>query len=221
MKKRLLLIICLLFTGCASTPVSDWLSTSYNQLENYKKSYLSGKDNVAAVQFKAAINEISKSGDLEILSRAYLIRMALQATALEDMNEDEYLKMDALQPSLTNRSFYALLKGEINKVDQEMLPRQYRDFYKSLRKAQDAESLQEAKKIEDPLSQLIALAVIMRLHQGNEDVLNTALAIASVQGWKKPLMAYLARLQSYYESNKQADKAAKIQQRVELLRPIK
>lgn len=218
MKKHLLLIICLLFLGCASKPIPDWLNISYNQLESYKKSYLSGEDKVAAIQFKAAINEIRKSGDLEILSRAYLIRMALQATALENTDDDEYLKIDALQPSLPNRSFYAFLKGEINQVDDSMLPQQYRGFCKALRQNAGAESLQEIEKMEDPLSQLIALGIIVRLRQDNEDVLKKAIAAASAQGWKKPLLVYLARLQSYYEGKKETDKATGIQQRIKLIR---
>lgn len=217
MKKHLLLIICLLFLGCASKPIPDWLNTSYNQLESYTKSYLSGKEKIAAVQFKGAINEIKKSGDLEILSRAYLIRMALQATALENTDDDEYLKIDALQPSLPNRSFYAFLKGEINQVDDSLLPQQYRGFCKALRQSAGAESLQEIEKMEDPLSQLIALGIIVRLRQDNEDVLKKAIAAASAQGWKKPLLVYLARLQSYYEGKKETDKALAIQQRIKLI----
>lgn len=217
MKKHLLLIICLLFLGCASKPIPDWLNTSYNQLESYTKSYLSGKEKIAAVQFKGAINEIKKSGDLEILSRAYLIRMALQATALENTDDDEYLKIDALQPSLPNRSFYAFLKGEINQVDDSLLPQQYRGFCRALRQSAGAESLQEIEKMEDPLSQLIALGIIVRLRQDNEDVLKKAIAAASAQGWKKPLLVYLARLQSYYEGKKETDKALAIQQRIKLI----
>lgn len=218
MKKHLLLIICLLLLGCTSKPIPGWLNTSYNQLESYKKNYLSGEDKIAAIQFKAAINEIRKSGDLEILSRAYLIRMALQAAALENTDDDEYLKIDALQPSLPNRSFYAFLKGEINQVDDSMLPQQYRGFCKALRQNAGAESLQEIEKMEDPLSQLIALGIIVRLRQDNEDVLKKAIAAASAQGWKKPLLVYLARLQSYYEGKKETDKATGIQQRIKLIR---
>ena len=217
MKKHLLFSICLLFLGCASKPIPDWLNTSYNQLESYKKSYLSGKEKIAAVQFKGAISEIKKSGDLEILSRAYLIRMALQATALENTDDGEYLKIDALQPSLPNRSFYAFLKGEINQVDDSLLPQQYRGFCKALRQSAGAESLQEIEKMEDPLSQLIALGIIVRLRQDNEDVLKKAIAAASAQGWKKPLLVYLARLQSYYEGKKETDKALAIQQRIKLI----
>lgn len=218
MKKYILLIISLLFLGCTSKPIPDWLNTSYNQLENYKKSYLSGKEKIAAIQFKDAINEIKKSGDMEILSRAYLIRMALQVTALEDMDEEEYLKIDALQPSLPNRSFYAFLKGEINQVGDSLLPLQYSGFCRALRQSTGTESLQEIEKIEDPLSQLIALGIMVRLHQDNENVLKKAIDAASAQGWKKPLLAYLERLQSYYEGKKETNKALAVKQRLKLIR---
>ncbi|PIP08967.1 MAG: hypothetical protein COX51_01380 [Syntrophobacteraceae bacterium CG23_combo_of_CG06-09_8_20_14_all_50_8] len=219
MKKLSALVLCLLLTGCgASKPVPDWLNTSYNQLENYQKNYLSGTEKIAVVQFKGAINEIKKSGDLEILSKAYLIRMALQTATLENVNDDEYLKIDALQPSLPNRSFFAFLKGEINQVDDSLLPQHYRGFCKALRQSAGAESLQEIEKMEDPLSQLIALGIIVRLRQDNEDVLKKAIDVASAQGWKKPLLVYLDRLQSYYEGKKDTDKATGIQQRIKLIR---
>ena len=65
MKKVSLLIFCLLLAGCgASKPVPDWLKASYNQLEIYKKNFLSGKEKIAAVQFKGVLSEIKKSGDL-------------------------------------------------------------------------------------------------------------------------------------------------------------
>jgi hypothetical protein len=219
MKKHQLLIICLLFLGCASKPLPDWLNTSYNQLENYKKSYLSGSEKIAALQFKCTINEIRKSGDLEILSRAYLIRMALQATAFENMNEEEYVKIDALQPSLPNRSFHAFLKGDISHTDVNLLPGQYRGLCKALQqKGNGVELLREIDNMEDPLSQLIALGIIVRLQQDNEYVLKKAIVVASAQGWEKPLIVYLGRLQSYYEGKKETDKATGIKQRIKLIR---
>jgi len=103
MKKVSVLIFCLLLAGCGtSKPVPDWLNASYNQLESYKKSFLSGREKIAAVQFKGVLIEIKKSGDLEVLARTHLIRMALQTAVLEDMEEGEYLKINAVNPSLRN-----------------------------------------------------------------------------------------------------------------------
>ena len=82
MKKIVWMAIFLLLVGCGTTkPAADWLSAGYNQLDNYKKHYLSGQDKIAVLEFNDALKEIKKSGDLELLARSYLIQMALQ-TAL-------------------------------------------------------------------------------------------------------------------------------------------
>ena len=81
-------IICLmLFTfllvGCGSSkPVPEWTDASVNQLENYKKSYLSGKERIAEAYFDKAVDEIKSSGDLDILARAYLTKYAVQVAVL-------------------------------------------------------------------------------------------------------------------------------------------
>lgn len=220
MKKFLLFASLMLLAGCgASKPVPDWLSTSYNQLESYKKNYLSGKEKIAAIQFKGVLSEIKKSGDLEVLARTHLIRMALQTAVLEDLEDGEYLKINELSPSLQHRSFYAFLKGETGQVEENMLPGQYAGFYRTLkRNAGKTDGLKEIEKMEDPLSQLIAMGVLVRLRQYDEGVLKKAADTASAQGWKKPLLTYLERLQAYYEGKKETGKASAVQQKIKLIR---
>lgn len=220
MKKVSLLIFCLLLAGCgASKPVPDWLNASYNQLESYKKNFLSGREKIAAVQFKGVLIEIKKSGDLELLARTHLIRMALQTAVLEDMEEGEYLKINDVNPSLQNRAFHAFLKGEASQVDENLLPGQYHGFYRTMKRdAGAADCLQEIGKMEDPLPQLVALGVLVRLRHYDESVLKKAVDISSAQGWKKALLAYLEKLQNYYEEKKETANALGIQQRIKIIR---
>ena len=220
MKKVSVLIFCLLLAGCGtSKPVPDWLNASYNQLESYKKSFLSGREKIAAVQFKGVLIEIKKSGDLEVLARTHLIRMALQTAVLEDMEEGEYLKINDVHPSLQNHTFYAFLKGGTSQVDENLLPGQYLGFYRTIKRdAGAADCLQEIGKMEDSLSQLVALGVLVRLRHYDESVLKKAVDISSAQGWKKALLAYLEKLQNYYEEKKETAKALGIQQRIKIIR---
>ena len=216
-KYKIYILLCFLFIGCASKPSPEWLNRSHDQLENYKISYLSGSEKIAAKQFQIATNEIKKSGDMDILSRAYLIRMALQVAALEDITEEDYLRANTLQPSLINHSFYKFLKGDINSVDDDLLPGRYRSFFRVLKRHDDAGLLQEIEAIEDPFSQLIATGVVVRLRRDTEVMLKRAEEIASKEGWKKPLIAYMKSLQAYYEGNKLNDQAADIKQRINVI----
>jgi hypothetical protein len=218
MKKFLWIALCLLLAGCGTTkPAASWLSAGYNQLDNYKKHYLSGQDKIAAIEFNDALKEIKKSGDLEILARSYLIRMALQTATLQDLAGAEYLKIEAVQPSPANRNFYAFLQGEIAQVDGKLLPVQYSGFVATLRQPREGECLRAIEQMDDPVSRLIAVGILVRLGQENEAVLQSAIATASAAGWKKALLAYMARLKAYYEGKQERSKALAIEQRMNLM----
>jgi hypothetical protein len=218
MKKFLWIALCLLLAGCGTTkPAASWLSVGYNQLDNYKKHYLSGQDKIAAIEFNDALKEIKKSGDLEILARSYLIRMALQTATLQDLAGAEYLKIEAVQPSPANRNFYAFLQGEIAQVDGKLLPVQYSGFFATLRQPREGEYLRAIEQMDDPVSRLIAVGILVRLGQENEAVLQSAIATASAAGWKKALLAYMVRLKAYYEGKQERSKALAIEQRMNLI----
>jgi len=221
MKKVLFLWIAvfLLLAGCgASKPEPGWLSAGYKQLDNFKKHFLSGQDKLATLEFNDALKEIKRSGDLEILARLYLIRMALQTATLQDLASTDYLKIEAVQPSPANRNFYALLQGKIAQVDEKLLPAQYLGFVETFRRPGEGDLLRAIEQINDPLSQLIAVGALVRTGQDNEALLQRAIATASAEGWKKAILAYLARLKAYYEAKQESSKALTIEQRINLIK---
>lgn len=218
MKKVIGVAICFLLAGCsASRPVPDWFTAGHSQLEAYQKNYLSGEDNLATLRFKGAVNEIKKSGDLEILARAYLIRMALQRAALAEPEAEDYLKIDALHSLPAHKNYYAFLMGETAQLDKNLLPAQYRGFLDRLRQGEATECLAALDKIKDPLSRMIAIGVLVFKHQESEALLQRAVAVASAQGWKKALLAYLERLKFYHEGKQQKAKALEVELRIRLL----
>jgi len=219
MKKVLWIAVFLMLIGCgAGKPAPGWLSAGSSQLENYKKHYLGGQDKIAALEFNDALKEIKQSGDLEILARSHLIRMALQTATLQDLTDADYLKIEAVQPSPVNGNFYAFLQGKVAQVDEKLLPEQYLGLLATLRRSGEGERLPAIEQIKDPLSQLIALGILVRLGQDNEVLLQKAIAIASGEGWKKALIAYLGRLKIYYETKQESSKARTIEQRINLIR---
>jgi alkylhydroperoxidase/carboxymuconolactone decarboxylase family protein YurZ len=219
MKKVLWIAVFLLLAGCGTTkPAASWLSAGYNQMDSYKKNYLSGQDKIAALQFNDALKEIKKSGDLEILGRSHLIRMALQTATLQDLASAEYLKIEAVNASPANSNFYAFLRGDIAQVNAKLLPAQYLGFVETLRRQGEGERLRAIEQIDDPFSQLIAVGILVRMGQENEEVLQRAIATASAEGWKKALLAYLARLKAYYAGKQEGSKALAIEQRMNLIK---
>ncbi len=219
MKKVVWIAVLLLLAGCStSKPAPNWLSAGYNQLDNYKKHYLSGQEKIAALEFTDALKEIKKSGDLEILGRAQLIRMAVQTATLQDLTNAEYRKIEAVHPSPGNSNFYAFLQGALAQVDAKLLPSQYLGVVETFRRPGKGERLRAIEQMEDPLSQLIAAGILVRMGEDNEALLQKAVATASAEGWKKALLAYLARLQAYYEGKQERSRAQAIEQRINLIK---
>jgi hypothetical protein len=219
MKKIIyLLTFSILLLGCSSKQIPDWRNASFNQLENFKQSYLSGKENIAELHFNRAVDEIKKSGDLDMLARVYLTKYALHVTALETFDDTEYRRIDALQSGSQNRNFYSFLKGSFDTVDEKLLPSQYGGFLRAYRKGKAEDIADEISKIEDPLSKLITIGLLVQKNKYDEGNLKVAIDTASNNGWKKVLLVYLDKLQSFYEIQKEKEKAANIRQKILLIK---
>ena len=214
-----LIVFCFLLFGCGSSkPVPEWKGASFNQLDNYKKSYLSGKERIAEAYFNKAVDEIKSSGNLEILARAYLTKYACQVAVLEAFDDSEYLRIDAVAPILQNKTFYNFLEGAFGNVDEYQLPERYAGFFRALKSGKKEEIALEISKMDNPLSKLIAVGLLVRKNMYDEMELNLAIDIASQNGWKKALLAYLAKLQSFYVMNNKPDKAAHVAERIQLIK---
>jgi hypothetical protein len=220
MKKRLVLLIIFCFlAGCSSKPVPDWTLNSFNRLEAFKKNYLEGNLPIAEMHFKKAVEEIKMSGDLDILARAYLTRMAMQAAVLEKVQDDDFRKIEAAESHTENANYHLFLTGNLNRVQESLLPTPYHDVLKLLLQGRPDKLAGALAEIKDPVSRLIASGVCTRLDQSDEGVLKLAAETASQNGWKKALLAYLGVMESAYAKQGQAEKAAAVRQKRELITP--
>jgi hypothetical protein len=219
MKKVFYLLACfLLLAGCSTKAVPDWIKTSHNQLESFKKYYLQGGDHLAEINFKKAIEAIKSSGDLHLLQIAYLTRYAVQSSVLEGFDDLEYLRLAAVEPHSENVHFHAFLKGAFDRVDEQYLPQQYRSFLRACKNGKQVEIDNAIEAIEDPLSRLIAAGLAVHKQLYCETTLNAAIRIASEQGWKKALMIYLKKLRDFYASINELKKADGTQQKIDLIK---
>jgi len=219
MKKFFIMLMILVFAaGCSGgRPTPEWTLKSFNRLEDAKKNYLEGNTRMADLSFNKAVEEIKKSGDLDVLARAYLIRMAIQTALLETVGAEEYLKVDAVQPDPANRAFYAFLTGQWSEAREALLPEQYRRLVRGLSQGPKGSMAPDVAKIEDPLSRLIAAGVCYRQGRIDEGLIQSAVETASRNGWKKALIIYLEKSRDYYREQNQRDKAATIEQRIQII----
>ncbi len=219
MKKLLpLFLCCLLLAGCGSKRIPDWTYAGYNQLEDFKKSFLTGDDKIAALHFKKAVEEIKKSGNPDILAKAHLTKYAVQTAVLETIDDDLYLKIAEVQSLQKNSHFYHFLKGKVDQVESQFLPEQYRGIMETLRKGNKADIPADCAKIEDPLSRLIAIGIVIQSGENGVQLLQTAVDTASANGWKKALLIYLEKLADYYTMKKEPETATGIRKRIDLMK---
>jgi len=219
MKNVLCILSCfLLLCGCSAKNVPDWTRTSFNQLESYKKNFLQGKLSLAEMNFQKAVEEIKTSGDFDLLEKAYLTRFALHTAILDEFNDRDYQKLEAIEPHTENAHFHAFLKGDFRRVDEKYLPPHYQPIIKAFKKGNPTATDAAIAAIPSPLSRLIASGIAVRANQYREATLTMAIRTASEQGWKRALLVYLKLLQDYYESINERNKAEVIGQRIGLIK---
>jgi len=213
-----LLFVSLLAAGCSSRPAPAWLATSHKQIETYKQDYLAAHDPaVAELRFKKAVTEIKRAGDLDLLGKALLTRMALRIAVLEKADAGDYLEVQSAQPVPANRNFYLFLMGEMAEVNGALLPTQYRPFWEALRSGDTGKTVKTITAIEDPLSRLIAAGLASAHKVQSEAILLAAVEAASQNGWKRALLAWLNRLENHYQTVNDTARADAVRRRIAIM----
>jgi hypothetical protein len=218
MRKLLVITLFMFICACSSQPISQWKDTASRQLENYKINFLTDKEDATEPHFTQAKEAISANNDLNLLSTVYLTKYAFHTAVLEDFDDSEFVKIDKLQPNAANRSYYDLLKGNFRQITPNKLPNQYGNLPSLMINRDLPAAIRQIASIDDPLSLLIACGVWVKYLPVDESILQLAIDTAASQGWRRPLWAYLTRLQQYYVDRQEISKAENIQERLELLK---
>lgn len=213
----IMLFTVFLMSCGGSPPIPDWTYASFNQMEDFKKASLEGKAGIADLHFNRAVEEIKKSGDLDLLAKAYLNRYAVQVALLESFRDDDFLKIQTAEPNPVNAGFYAFLKGNFSQADRNLLPPQYSRTVADILAARKDNVTEDVRQIEDPLSRLVMTGLLVRSGYENAELLSGAVETASRQGWKKALLIYLERLHAFHIQRQEGEKADKIKQKILLL----
>ncbi len=208
----ILIALLLLAAACSSKPAPAWQSAAHTQLHNFTLAYLEGDDKTAELHFEKALEHIKKTGDPALLGRAWLTKCALQRASLEDT--PCLLESGAADPQ--NQAYLSMLNGET--ADSSKLPEHYRDILKAAYEGRDAKIAEELADMDDPISALIAAAVIYKKGSAGDAVLEQAVRIASENGCKKPLRAFLLALKARYESAGETEKLRVIEERLTILK---
>lgn len=163
MTRALAAALCaLLLVGCSSGPVPpDWQLNSHAAMNSFQQAYLRGDTRAAGAEFERARAELASTGSPAQVARAELLRCALQAASLEFDGCPGFEKLRA-DADAEELAYAEYLAGRVERAASD-----------------------------DALSRLVFLGVQFRSGKATPENMSSATDIASAQGWRRPLLAWL------------------------------
>lgn len=209
-EKAVLAAALLALGACSSGPKpADWQMEAKTSMERAVAAYMDGNARVEAMEFGRARSEVSSTGRTDLMARAELLRCASRVASLvfEPCAGFERLRRDA---PAAERAYADYLAGQLRPQDLALLPAPQRAA------AQAPGNAAAVKNIPDPLSQLVATAVMFQSGRASPAVLQQAVDTASAQGWRRPLLAWLGVQAELAEKGGDAEEAARLRRRITL-----
>lgn len=184
---RALVAVVAVIAGCSSGPPPlDWQSNSFTAMQRFTRNYLAGNSRAAAQEFASVREELSATGRVDLVARAELVRCAARTASLEFDDCPGFEKLRA------------------GAGPEELA---YADFLAG-RAARAA--------AEDPLSRLVNLGVQFKSNQATPEGIAAAVEIASAQGWRRPLLAWLGVQEKRAEAAGDREALERIRRRIAL-----
>lgn len=210
-RPALVALLSAVLAACSSgPPVPDWKMNAQSSVERFQAAYLNGNALVEQTEFRRARSQVAGTGKLDLVARIELLRCATRVASLafEDCTGFDALQADA---TAADRTYAAWLAGKGQAADVTLLPEAQRAAAGA---GSDAAAASAVAAIADPLSQLVAAGVLLRASRATPELLDTAVATASDQGWRRPLLAWLGVQRLRAEQAGDAQTAQRIARRM-------
>ena len=182
------LALIALLAACGGGPQApDWQMNAAQALGAFQRLYLAGHTVAAEAEFRAARSELGRTGRPDLVARAELVRCAVRAASLEF---DECPGFERLRDGAgpEELAYANYLSG------------------KATHKTGD-----------EPLSRLVGHAVQLRAGAITPAGIAAAVEIASAQGWRRPLLAWLGVQLERAEQAGDSETAARLRRRIDLV----
>ena len=226
MKSALSLPAALLFllTACASSPPPpDWQASAFSALHDFSSAHLSGNTRLADVEFNRAREEISRTGQLNLMAKLELTRCATLAASL-DWRPCTAFETYAKEASLEETAYARFLNGQWEGLDPKLLPLHYRALVlqsqavsAQLTPSQSSSPSALLQKIQEPFPRLIAASVLLKRQQLQASEWPLAIDTSSAQGWRRPLLAWLGLALKSAQTVGNIEEAGTLQRRIDLV----
>lgn len=203
--------LCALLLGCSSRPpVPDWQMTADGAAQRAIAAFLQGNQRVEKHEFDRARAATARTGDPVLLARTELLRCAAQVASLQigPCAAFEALRPDA---AAAEKAYADYLLGHLDATQLALLPPAQQGVATS---TNPAAALQA---VADPLSRLVAAAVLLQTGRADPAVMALATDTASAQGWRRPLLAWLLLQTQRAQAAGDAAEVARLQRRIAIV----
>lgn len=202
----------LFLAACAGGPVApDWQANAHAALAAHTRAYLAGDDRVARQELSVARREAARTGAADPLARIELAACAVQLASLAVMDGCPAFAPLAQDASPELQTYADYLAGRWDGLARPLLP----PAQAAIPGAADDRGL---SAIADPLSRLVAAAGLLRAGRLSPAGIASAIDTASAEGWRRPLLAWLAlEQQRLDQAGDQSAAAARQRQRERIL----
>lgn len=200
-----------LLAACAGTPPPDWQMNAHDSLQRAVDARLSGNTRVAEAEMGVVRREIARTGQPGLLARAELMLCAADVAALQFglCAAFEPLRADAAAPE---QAYAAHLAGATQAAQRALLPA----AQQALAGAAEVDAAR-LNAIADPLARLLGAAIALREQRLAPEAIPVAIATASAQGWRRPLLAWLQLAQQRALQAGDGEQVARLQRRIDLV----
>ena len=200
--------------GCAGTSVPDWQLNAKGSLDRAIDAQLSGNVRVAQAEFGRARGELARTGRIDLVARAELLRCAAELAALQPGTCPGFEALRADAPA-AEQAYADHLAGQTGAERRGLLPQAQQAL--AAPPEGSAADVTRLQAVADPLARLVGAARWQRDGQASPAVAALAAETASAQGWRRPLLAWLAVMRRQAEQAGDHEAAARIARRIALV----
>jgi hypothetical protein len=190
LRTSIALALAALLAACAGGPPAPaWQTDAKGATDRAASAYLRGDGKAHEAELARARAAVAATGRTELAARVELMDCALRAAALDfgPCPRFEALRSDA---AAADRAYADHLAGRaLTREAIALLPSAQQGAANA--RAAGAVSPALTQAIDDPLSRLIALALLFQAGQASPAHIEQAADTASAEGWRRPLLAWL------------------------------
>jgi hypothetical protein len=202
-----------LLAGCAGAPVPDWQSNAHASLDRFEAAWLRGDTRAAQTEFARARGELARTGRPDLVAHAELVRCAMRTASLEFDDCPGFAPL-AADAGPQARAYAAYLAGRWDGLEASLLPEPHRAIAAAV---PGAPADRRLASIAAPVSTLVAAGVLLRTGRIGPEDIATAVATASAQGWRRPLLAWLGVQERRARAAGDEAAAAALRRRIDLV----